>query len=445
MDSNRLILLTGATGHVGGRILRTLEARGWRVRCLTRRPLALAGSPPTTEVVRGGILDEPFLREALRGADTAYYLVPSLEEEDRALGPFGRLAREAGVRRIITLSGPRDRGRGDLLRESGVPVIEFRASILVGAGSLPFEVARRLVEKLPVIAAPRWMRTKTQPISSDDAVEYLLEALEADLPAGGVFEVGGMDRDSFAGLLREYARRRGVRRLLVPVPFHAGALSAAGLALAAPRQSGGGRRLVQGLRGETVVTDPAAERVFKVRPCGIAEAVRRATVGLPPDRPALTGAKSLGALVLCVLAALAVGAAGKALSQDGVREWYPGLLKPGWTPSSWVFAPLLTTLTLLMGVAAWRVWVRDGLVEGRLALGVFALQLLLGAAWSGIFFGLRRPDWAFAANAVLAAAILATAALFRVRSRLAAWLLAPSALWVLYDAALNLALWKLNG
>ncbi len=193
-----LILLTGATGYVGGRLLTQLEAAGQRVRCLTRRPEALRSRVgPSTEVAFADVSDPASLSGAMAGGDIAYYLVHSMglaegfEEHDRAAARhFGAAARAAGVRRIIYLGGLGDAGSaasphlrsrqevGDLLRASGVEVIEFRASVVLGSGSLSFEMIRALVERLPVMITPRWVAVKTQPIGIADLLAYLVAAVD---------------------------------------------------------------------------------------------------------------------------------------------------------------------------------------------------------------------------------------------------------------------------
>ena len=232
-----LILVTGASGYVGGRLVPALEARGYRVRCLARRPEYLAGRfRAGTEVVEGDVLQPGSLASALRGVHTAYYLVHSMgaagdfEEQDRAgAGNFARAAREQGVRRIIYLGGlgerelsPHLRSRqevGDILAAEGPRVLEFRASIVIGSGSLSFEMIRALVNKLPVMVTPGWVRTRTQPIAIGDVIAYLVHGLEFGGDASTVVEIGGPDRVSYGELMHEYARQIGVRRLMVPVPF----------------------------------------------------------------------------------------------------------------------------------------------------------------------------------------------------------------------------------
>ena len=165
---------------------------------------------------------------------------------------------------------------GQALREAGVPVVEFRASIVIGAGSLSFEMIRALVERLPVMICPRWVDTRTQPIAIDDVLAYLRAAL--DLPPGGegVFEIGGPEVVSYGDMMREYARLRGLRRLLIPVPFLTPRLSGLWLGLVTPAQARVGRALVEGLRNPTVVRSFSARETFAIPPMPLREAFARA-------------------------------------------------------------------------------------------------------------------------------------------------------------------------
>jgi len=448
-----MILLTGATGYVGSRLLRALRSHSADVRCLVRRPDALP-QEARASAVQGDILDETQVRRAMEGVTTAYYLVHAMTEsgdfaevDRRSARLFGAAARAAGVRRIIYLGGL-GRGAGlsehlssrqevgAVLREAGVPVIEFRASVIIGAGSVSFELARTLVDKLPAMVTPRWVRTPAQPIAIDDVIAYLLEALDADLPQGGVFEIGGADRTSYGGIMAEYGRQRGLRRRMVSVPVLTPHLSGLWLALVVPRHARVGKLLIDGVRNETTVSDDAALRSFRVRPVGIVEAVRRAVAGLPGEPPALSGIRSGTALAACLLATFSAAAIGGLLSGGGVRAWYPSLAKPSWTPPGRLLGPVWTLLYFMMGVAAWRVWRRDGIREARLSLGVFALQLVFNAAWSGIFFGLREPALAFVEIVVLWLLIAATTLLFSARDRVATVLMVPYLAWVSFAAAL---------
>ncbi len=291
------VLLTGATGYVGGRLLAELERRGVALRCFLRRPESLRGrAAPSTELAAGDALDAQAVARALGAVDAAYYLIHSMGGEDfaardrEAARIFGTAAREAGVKRIVYLGGLGEnagglsehlRSRqetGEILRESGVPVVEFRASIVLGSGSLSFEMIRALVERLPVMICPRWVAVEAQPIAVEDVIAYLVAAL--DLPAGTecVYEIGGPDRVTYGDLMREYARQRGLKRLLVPVPLLTPRLSSLWLGLVTPLYARVGRKLVDSMRNPTVVRDPAALLVFPVKPRGVREAIARALV-----------------------------------------------------------------------------------------------------------------------------------------------------------------------
>jgi len=206
----------------------------------------------------------------MEGVHTAYYLVHSMasagsfEEEDRvASRVFGDAAREAGVRRIIYLGGLgssseklsahlRSRQEvGEILRSSGVPVIEFRASIVIGSGSLSFEMIRALVERLPVMIAPRWVSVPAQPIAIADLLNYLLAALDLPPDTSRIFEIGGSDTVSYGGLMREYARQRGLRRLVISVPVLTPRLSSLWLGLVTPLYVQVGRKLIDSIRHPT--------------------------------------------------------------------------------------------------------------------------------------------------------------------------------------------------
>ena len=293
---NHRILLTGATGYVGGVLLKELESRGHAVRCLARRPEKLAGlTGPATEVIAGDAADPDILARACDGVDVAYWLVHSMESgvdferADRlAAERFAAAAKAAGVQRIVYLGGLgaeddrlsahlRSRHEvGAILRASGLDVVELRASIVIGAGSFSFDLVRTLVERLPVMICPAWLATPTQPIAIADVVAYLAAAI--DLPPGGprIFEIGGPDRVSYGAIMKEYARQRGLWRLMIPVPVLTPRLSSLWLKLVAPKYSKVGRKLIDGLKNPTVVTSDAAHREFAIRPRSLAVAVHEA-------------------------------------------------------------------------------------------------------------------------------------------------------------------------
>lgn len=292
-----MILLTGATGYVGGRLLPLLVEAGWRVRCLARQPERLACRVPSgVEVVPGDVLDAASLVLAMQGVEAAYYLVHSMgatgdfETQDRiAADHFAAAACAAGVRRIIYLGGLGEddaglsahlRSRhevGERLRAHGVPVVELRASIIIGSGSLSFEMIRALVERLPVMVTPRWVRVKAQPIAIGDVLHYLREALTAETGDRHLtIQIGGPDQVSYGELMREYALQRGLRRWMIPVPLLTPRLSSLWLGLVTPLYARVGRKLIDSLRHPTVVRNDDAMRMFPIRPVGLREAIASA-------------------------------------------------------------------------------------------------------------------------------------------------------------------------
>ncbi len=290
------ILLTGATGYIGGRLLGRLLESGYRVRCLARRPENLrdrVGSD--VEIKAGDVLDAQSLDLALRDIDCAYYLVHSMgaagsfEEQDRiGAGHFATAARANGVKRIVYVGGlgdsrlplsPHLRSRhevGEILRASGIPTFELRASIVIGSGSLSFEMVRALVERLPVMITPRWVSNPAQPIAIQDILGYLLEALRLPVEKAGIYEIGGPDVVSYGDIMREYARQRGLRRWTIPVPVLTPRLSSLWLGLVTPLYARVGRKLIDSIYYPTVVRDPSAAQVFHQHPLGLTQAIAAA-------------------------------------------------------------------------------------------------------------------------------------------------------------------------
>lgn len=290
------ILLTGATGYVGGRLLSRLLGEGFTVRALVRRPDEFLGdSRSGLEVLRGDLLQPFSLPRAMDDVQTAFYLVHSMgvgdefaEMDRQAARNFGRAARNAGVQHIVYLGGLGDSREdlslhlesrqevGEILRSTGIPTTEFRASIVLGAGSLSFEMIRALTERLPVMITPRWVEVRAQPIAIDDLLEYLMVAITRTPDASRVIEVGGKDTVSYGGLMKEYARQRGLRRWMIRVPFLTPRLSSLWLGLVTPLYARVGRKLIESIRNPTIVGDPEPAKEFPVEPMGVEEAIRRA-------------------------------------------------------------------------------------------------------------------------------------------------------------------------
>ena len=377
-----MVLLTGATGYVGGRLLHRLEAGGaHRVRCLTRRPEALAGRVADgTQIAAGDALAWASLRSAMDGVHTAYYLIHSMDtpgvfdELDRvAASNFASAARRAGVRRIIYLGGL-GRGHGlsahlasrqevgEILRSSGVPTIEFRASVVIGSGSASYEIVRALVETLPLMVAPRWVQTGAQPIAIEDLLEYLLAALDMQRAESVIFEIGGADRVTYAEIIREYARQRSLRRRVLRSPLLTPRASRFFLRLITPVYGQVASALVDSLRNETVIHTTAALEQFQIRPRGLRESIQRALVNedldfaetrwsdaLPVDRPDRLAGKSFGRRMVssrAVRVDAPVAAAFNPIQRIGGRT--------GWHRANWFWAVRGVLDTLRGGVGVRR-------------------------------------------------------------------------------------------
>jgi len=227
--------------------------------------------------------------------ETAYYLIHSLGEsrgfeEQERIGAknFADVAKECGVKRIIYLGGmgddrkelsPHLRSRqevGRILRDSGVPTLEFRASIVLGSGSLSFEMIRALTEHLPVMVMPRWVSVLAQPIGIQDLITYLVQALELPIGTSEVVEIGGADQLSYRELMSEYARLRNLKRVMIPVPVLTPRLSSLWLGLVTPVYARVGRKLIESIKHPTIVTNNRAKELFALRPCGAAQAIHAA-------------------------------------------------------------------------------------------------------------------------------------------------------------------------
>ena len=286
------VLVTGATGFVGRRLVPTLVERGFKVRAMTRHPDDYTGE---VEPVGGDVHDADSLAEALLGVDVAIYLVHSLDSADferrdaDAARAFGRAAAEAGVRQIVYLGGlgreddtlsPHLRSRRqveDLLGEGGVPVTVLRAGIIVGAGGTSWELTRQLIKNLPAMIVPRWVATKTQPIGIDDVVHYLSGVVDEPAALGRVFEIGGPEVLTYLEMLHIAAEvSTGNRRPIVKVPVLTPRLSSYWLALVTDIDVTTGRNLIDSMSTEVIVTDESIRELVPADPAPYAEVVRRA-------------------------------------------------------------------------------------------------------------------------------------------------------------------------
>lgn len=292
------VLITGSTGYVGGRLKKVLQEKGYPLTLLVRSHAFIEA--PSSEKVRyvvGSAEERRILLDAFSGVEVAFYFIHSMgsnedfSERDRQIARnFAECASKAGVKRIIYLGGlgspcdelsPHLKSRhevGEILRLNAeeVQVLELRASIVIGSGSLSFEMVRALTEKLYVMITPKWVNTVAQPIGIKDLLSYLVKSIDVEVQGNLILEIGGNDRVSYAGLMQEYAKQRGLRRWMIPVPVLSPRLSSLWLGSVTPLYARVGRKLIESATSPTVVHDPLATHLFKIKPAGYSEAIRLA-------------------------------------------------------------------------------------------------------------------------------------------------------------------------
>ena len=300
VPSSSTVLVTGATGYVGGRLVPCLLQEGYTVRCFVRDAERLRAQPwsDRVEVAVGDALKADTIPPAMEDVEAVYYLIHSLgagedtfEDRDRrAAANVRRAADEAGVQRIVYLGGMRPKGEqqskhlqsrietGKVLRDGSVPVTEFRAAQIVGSGSLSFELVRYLTERVPILICPRWVRTPTQPIAIRNVLQYLVAALDQPDSAGEIIEIGGPDVFTYAEMFTKYAAIRGLNRRIVNVPLLTPRFSSHWVGLVTPISNTIARPLIEGLDNEVVVDDPSKARTLfpEIEPISFEAAVRLA-------------------------------------------------------------------------------------------------------------------------------------------------------------------------
>ena len=314
-STSKLILVTGATGYVGGRLVPRLLEAGYRVRCLVRDAARLQGYPwaKRVEVFTCDLTYVERIAEAMQGVSAAYYLVhgrqggkESAEQDLEMARRFAEAASRAKIERIIYLGelvdptanlSPYLRARhesGYLLRTSSVPVTEFRAGMIVGSGSALFEMIRYLTEREPILVCPAWFFSQAQPIAIRDVLSYLAAALDTPESAGKMIEIGGPTRLTYADMLLGYAKERGLKRWLIPLPFNAPHLSAYWVHMLTPIHYRVVAPLIEGLRANLIVRDEAAKKLFpQIRPIDFQTALRLALGRIQKDNVETSWADAL--------------------------------------------------------------------------------------------------------------------------------------------------------
>lgn len=451
----RRILVTGATGYIGGELVQPLLDSGADVRVLARDKRRLRGRPwrHSVDICEGDAGSDDDLDRALEGIDTAYYLVHSMEggefaERDHAMATaFSEAAARAGVRRIVYLGGMHPTGElsehlesradvGRVFLEGPVPAVVLQAAVVLGAGSASFDMLRYLSGRLPVVIAPKWLRNRLQPIAVDDVVHYLLGAATLDGDVNRTFDVGGPEVLSYAELMQRFATVTGrSKRVIVTVPLLTPELASLWVGLVTPVDTGVARPLVGSLVNEVVAQEQDIRELLPKDGglTGLDEALRTAENGLPRD----TGPRNL-ALTSAAVAATALAGS---LATDPGSRWYRRLDKPAWQPPKLAFPIAWTSLyadIVLASAAALTTLEREG--KHGDATGFrreLAANLALNTAWSAVFFRAHRP----AASTVVSAALAGSA--IRLARRAGAtrtrrgWALAPYAAWSAFATALS--------
>jgi uncharacterized protein YbjT (DUF2867 family) len=301
-----LILVTGATGYIASRLIPQLLDRGYQIRALARQPQRLKNKSwfSQVEVTQGDVMDANTLTSAFEDVQTAYYLIHNMssghgytERELEGARNFARAAESAGVQHIIYLGGladeeqhiaPHMRSRietGATLRQGKVPVTEFRAGVVAGSGSISFEMIRFMTELFPIIPAPFWVKNKSQPISTQNVIDYLLAALDNHGGQGQVFEIGGPHVTTYQELMLSYARTRGLKRRFFLLPYVPVWFMAFGIGLTTPVPSPIAYALVGGLSSDSVVMHDDARRVYpEVNLIDFESAAKEALTRLHPHR-----------------------------------------------------------------------------------------------------------------------------------------------------------------
>jgi uncharacterized protein YbjT (DUF2867 family) len=301
---DKLILVTGATGYIASRLIPRLLDSGCRVRALARHPRQLDGRgwSASLEIISGDVMSPSTLPAALEGVHTAYYLVHNMssgrgytERELQGAHNFALAAAEAGVRHIIYLGGladpeqrlaPHMRSRietGRMLRQGSVPVTEFRAGVIIGSGSLSFEMIRFMTEFFPIVPGSVWFHNRSQPIAVQNVVDYLAAALKNPNGRGRIFEIGGPEIVRYRDLILRYARVRGLKRSMILLPYIPVRFMAFGVDLMTPVRYPIAYALVGGLSDDSIVKHDEVLHVFpEVKLIGIDEATCKALGYLSP-------------------------------------------------------------------------------------------------------------------------------------------------------------------
>lgn len=459
------VLVTGATGYIGGLLVPRLLDDGWTVRVLTRSAERLRAKEwaDRVEVVEGDVTSGEDLRAALSGVDVAYYLVHSMDgggdlaRRDREMAAgFASAAAEKQVGRIVYLGGLHPEGAdlslhlasrvevGEVLLSGPVPTAVLQAAVVLGDGSVSFDMLRYLTERLPAMVAPQWLRNRIQPIAVDDALHYLAGAARLPAEVNRTFDIGGPEVLTYEQMIQRFAAVNGLRRrLIVGVPVLTPWLASHWVGLITPVEADVAKPLVGSLIHEVVrrewdldeyVGEPAEGLI------GFDEAVRMAMHGARPDH-ALRDALTITA------ATVASAAVGAAATQPGSR-WYRSLDLPPWQPPApafpLVWTPLYGSIAATSVATVTRLEEEGKVAEAARYRRALWLNLVLNTGWSVLFWRVRRPALAAAEAGALAASSADLARRAAASGRRAGWSLVPYAAWTGFAAVLSTAIARRN-
>lgn len=460
----RTALVTGATGYIGGQLVPALLDAGWSVRVLTRSRSGLEGRPwgEDIETVEGDATSPDDLARALDGVEVAYYLLHSMDgrgnfvERDRTMAQgFAAAAADAGTTRVVYLSGLHPSGElsehlasrvevGEIFLAGPVPATVLQAGVVLGDGSASFDMLRHLTERLPAMVAPKWVDNRIQPIAVDDVVHYLVGAADLPRDSNRTFDIGGPEVLTYAEMMQRYARVAGLgHRLIVSVPVLSPRLAGLWVGLVTPISAGIARPLVGSLVHEAICHEDDAQTAIGPPPGGPSrfdEAVRAALRTVDPklwQRTVRRTAATVGA-------AAVVGS----LLTDPRSRWYSSLDKPAWQPRPAAFPVVWTGLyaevALLIAAASAVLAERDRPEDATNLERALAVNMVLNAGWTGLFFRAHRPWVAAAECAALTASSVDLARRVAPAGRGKATGLLAYAGWCAFATALTTAIARRN-
>ena len=386
------ILVTGATGFIGARLISHLSKKGYSIKAMSRRKI-----PDSNNIryVQADVFDQEQLEEALTGIDIAYYLLHSMEgskehwkefasRERIQAGNFLKAATKVGVKRIIYLGGlvndslelsPHMRSRkevGEILASGDIPVTELRASLIIGAQGGSYAMLRYLVERLPVMVCPSWVKSVAQPIAVDDVISYLAGCLENPDTGGKIYEIGGKDKMTYEQLMQVYAKYLGKNLHIIQIPFLTTRLSSYWVDLITPVKASLARPLIDSLVHDTVVTDDSITKIIPLQLKSVVESIDIATKEIrenPPDTPPKeerSGFKINQKILMAVLVAYAVCGTTYYWMDNRSDVYHIG----------WIVASIIWYLTITAGI----IFVRNKTRLGYLIAGILSWVTL--AFWS---------------------------------------------------------------